>query len=373
MIQLLRRFASLSALTEITAAMTTPLPATKPPLTLYTSIASIRQWRREQANQLNSVAMIPTMGALHAGHISLIRSAARSHDSLVVSIFVNPAQFAPQEDLSRYPRTLTADIKQLEDLNTELSSPESSSKGKIEALFVPSVPEMYPSGIPLQQELQKGAFVTVTPLSSRLEGITRPHFFRGVATVCMKLFNIIQPDEVYFGQKDVQQTVVLKWMISDLHVPTKIQVEDTIREEDGLAMSSRNVYLGQKRRGFATCLYKALRAAEGAYFQEVAKGATIIPKRVLTESAEKMLREAGSDEVKTETEYFSVSCPKELEELEQVDVNVGAVISGAVRMLPTQEGEGSVRIIDNIILKGKLETDTQEERAPQGLRTVVDV
>ena len=353
--------------------MTTPLPATKPPLTLHTSIASIRQWRCQQANQRNSVAMIPTMGALHAGHISLIRSAAQTHDSLVISVFVNPAQFAPHEDLSRYPRTLTTDIKQLEALNTELSSLESSSKGRIEALFVPSVPEMYPSGIPLQQELQKGAFVTVTPLSSRLEGVTRPHFFRGVATVCMKLFNIVQPDEVYFGQKDVQQTVVLKWMVSDLHIPTKIRVEDTVREEDGLAMSSRNVYLGEKRRGFAVCLYKALKAAEEAYLQEVAKGATVIPKRILTEPAEKVLREAGSDEVKTETEYFSIACPKELEELEQVDVSIGAVISGAVRMLPTQESEGPVRIIDNIILKGKTEVGTQGERASQDLRTVVYV
>jgi len=311
------------------------------------------------------------MGALHAGHISLIRSAAQTHDSLVISVFVNPAQFAPHEDLSRYPRTLTTDIEQLEALNTELSSPESSSKGRIEALFVPSVPEMYPSGIPLQQELQKGAFVTVTPLSSRLEGVTRPHFFRGVATVCMKLFNIVQPDEVYFGQKDVQQTVVLKWMVSDLHVPTKIRVEDTVREEDGLAMSSRNVYLGEKRRSFAACLYKALKASEEAYLQEVAKGATVIPRGILTGPAEKVLREAGSDEVKTETEYFSVACPKELEELEQVDVNVGAVLSGAVRMLPTQENEGPVRIIDNIILKGKAEARTQGEWAPQDLGTVV--
>ncbi|CAZ84311.1 unnamed protein product [Tuber melanosporum] len=353
--------------------MTTPLPATEPPLTLYTSIASIRQWRREQANQRKSVAMIPTMGALHAGHASLIRSAARTHNSLVISIFVNPAQFAPHEDLSRYPRTLTADIKQLEALNAELSSPGFPSKGRIEALFVPSVPEMYPSGIPLQQELQKGAFVTVTPLSSRLEGITRPHFFRGVATVCMKLFNILQPDEAYFGQKDVQQTVVLRRMVGDLHVPTKIRVEDTIREEDGLAMSSRNVYLGEKRRGFAVCLYRALKAAEEAYLQEVAKGAAVIPRWVLTEPAEKILAEAGSDEVRTETEYFSVACPRELEELEQVDVNVGAVLSGAVRMLAAQEGEGPVRIIDNIILKGKAETGTQREQASQDPRTVVDV
>lgn len=285
------------------------------------------------------------MGALHDGHLSLIRAAAAENPSIVVSIFVNPAQFAPHEDLARYPRTLNVDVQQLEKLNAELP-PES---GKIEALFLPSVEEMYPSGIPLDQGQQRGAFVSVHGLSEQLEGVTRPHFFRGVATVCTKLFNAVQPDAAYFGQKDVQQTVVLRRLVQDLLIPIDLRVCETIREaEDGLAMSSRNVYLGDKRRSVAGGLYRALRTGEEAY----KSGAN--DRKTVLEAVEKVLENVGKEDgVKVEVEYLSLADWKELNELEVLDGRGGAILSGAVRMMPTQEGEAPVRIIDNIIFKSR--------------------
>lgn len=285
------------------------------------------------------------MGALHAGHLSLIRAAASENPSVVVSIFVNPAQFAPHEDLSRYPRTLLSDVAQLEELNRSLPP----NGGKVEALFLPSVEELYPSGVPLDASQQRGAFVSVHGLSEQLEGVTRPHFFRGVVTVCTKLFNAVQPEAAYFGQKDVQQTVVLKRLVEDLCMPVQIRVCKTVREGgDGLAMSSRNVYLGEKRRGVAGCLYRALRAAEEAYMNGAQE------RRVVLGAAEKVLEEVGRAEgVEVEVEYLSLADGKRLSELEVVDGRGGAILSGAVKILPTNEGEAPVRIIDNIIFEAR--------------------
>ena len=289
------------------------------------------------------------MGALHAGHLSLIRTAARENDSVAVSIFVNPAQFAPTEDLAVYPRTLHSDVALLESLNAEFST-DSTTRGRIETLFLPSVAEMYPHGIPQEEHAQRGAFVTVRPLAARLEGITRPHFFRGVATVVAKLFNIVQPDTAYFGQKDVQQSIVLKRMAKDLHFSVQIRVCPTGREEDGLAMSSRNVYLGERRRAVAPVLYRALRASEDEYRRLVAQGGTVEAKAVLAKGRE--LLQPGQD-VPFEVEYFSLADLEELQELGAVDPRKGAVLSSAVRMLPIEEGQGPVRIIDNIILEAE--------------------
>lgn len=263
----------------------------------------------------------------------------------MVSIFINPAQFAPHEDLSQYPRTLDSDVTQLQQLNAEL--PRSS--GRIEALFLPSVAEMYPSGIPLDQMQQRGAFVSVHGLSEQLEGVTRPHFFRGVATVCMKLFNAVQPDAAFFGQKDVQQTVVLRRLVQDLLVPVELRICETVREDgDGLAMSSRNVYLGDKRRGVAGGLYRALRAAEEAYKSGADDRGTVLA------AAEKVLENVGKDEgVIIEVEYLSLADGKELNELQVLDGRGGTILSGAVRVMSAAEGESPVRIIDNIILKAR--------------------
>jgi len=335
---------------------TSSIPTTKPPLNIYTTIPALRSFRQPLV-RTKTLGFVPTMGALHAGHLSLIRTAARENDVVAVSIFVNPAQFSPTEDLDVYPRTLRTDLALLERLNDELCS--SQSRGRVEALLVPSVAELYPHGIPQQEELQRGAFVTVQPLASRLEGATRPHFFRGVATVCAKLFNIVQPERAYFGQKDVQQSIVLKRLVRDLCFPVEIRVCPTGREEDGLAMSSRNVYLGEKRRKAAPVLYRALRAAEEEFKRLKAAGEAVMVvdagkvRRKGLEVLRGMGEGEGEDVVKVEVEYFSLADTQELEELEEVDARKGAVLSAAVKMLPSQDGEIAVRLIDNIVLEGE--------------------
>jgi len=326
---------------------TTELPETAAPLEIYTTVAAFRSYRRPLLGS-RTLGLVPTMGALHAGHLSLIRAAARENDAVAVSIFVNPAQFAPTEDLAVYPRTLRSDVAQLESLNAEVGA---TSRGRIEALFVPSVAEMYPHGIPQEERAQRGAFVTVQPLAAKLEGIARPHFFRGVATVVAKLFNVVQPDAAYFGQKDVQQSIVLARMAADLHFPVRIRVCPTGREEDGLAMSSRNVYLGPRRRAVAPVLFRALRASEAEYRRLAAHGGPVDAQAVLAKGLA-LLRQPRPD-APFEIEYFSLADPHELDELATVDPRRGAVLSAAARMLPVEDGQRPVRIIDNIILEAE--------------------
>jgi len=325
------------------------IPTAAPPLNIFTTISSLRTFRRPLYST-KTLGFVPTMGALHEGHLSLIRHAASENDVVVVSIFVNPAQFSPTEDLTVYPRTLTSDLTALESLNAEFGA--SGVRGRIEALFLPAVAEMYPSGIPLQESLQRGAFVTVQPLASKLEGVSRPHFFRGVATVVAKLFNIVMPERAYFGQKDVQQSVILRRMVKDLQFPVEIKVCSTGREEDGLARSSRNVYLGEKRRRVAPLLFQALRASEVEYERLKSQGGAVEAQKVLEKGLE-VLKGANRMEegVKVEVEYFNLADSEDLETLETVDGEKGAILSAALRMLPSKEGERSVRIIDNIILK----------------------
>lgn len=295
------------------------------------------------------------MGALHTGHLSLILHAAHHHQTLIVSIFVNPAQFAPHEDLTAYPRTLESDLEHLHNLNAQLDlqDPTGTVLGRVAGVFHPSPEVLYPRGIPLDQEKQRGAFVTIEPLSRKLEGVTRPHFFRGVATVCTKLFNIVQPDAAYFGQKDLQQTVVLKTLVEDLHFPIKIVVCPTARDPvDGLALSSRNVYLGASRREDAGCLYQALEAGRKVYEEGLQRGG-VEAKEIL--SAALLVLRSFVEEGKVEIEYLSLADGRELEEMEPEEkVNreqgEGAVLSGAMRMLPREEGQGAVRLIDNLIL-----------------------
>jgi pantoate--beta-alanine ligase len=187
------------------------------------------------------IGSVPTMGALHAGHVSLMQRARREAGFVAVSIFVNPKQFGPQEDLSRYPRPLEADLKACRDAGADL-------------VFVPEAGEIYPGGF--------STYVDVEGLSAILEGASRPGHFRGVATVVLKLLNILQPDVAFFGQKDYQQQALIRRMVRDLNVPVEIIVCPTVREPDGLALSSRNTYLSREERRSALALFQSLQVAE---------------------------------------------------------------------------------------------------------------
>ncbi|KAK6431666.1 pantoate-beta-alanine ligase [Oleoguttula sp. CCFEE 5521] len=307
---------------------------------------------------------LPTMGALHAGHLSLVRQAAEENSHVFVSIYVNPTQFGQNEDLASYPKTWNSDLELLGNLDASLE--QSGSSGRVEAVFAPMTREMYPTLPPDSSLPGKGTFVTITPLAGLLEGRSRPVFFRGVATVCSKLFNIVQPERVYFGQKDVQQSVLIKRLVKDLHMPIDVRIISTEREADGLAMSSRNVYLGERRRALGVVLSRALRAAETAYKSGVQDRDGILAPAyaVLDSEAALQSRLAEDESARFEVDYISLADSENLEEVQMVDPSQGAVLSGAVKMLPlttTRTGERlgqgedklSVRLIDNIILMPK--------------------
>jgi pantoate--beta-alanine ligase len=328
---------------------------------LFREVPEMRKHRRELLLSNRSVGLVPTMGALHQGHISLARMAAEENTDVFISIYVNPTQFGVTEDLSTYPRTWDADIEALCNLDAELAA---QKQGRITAIFAPSTKVMYPTLPPSSEINGVGSFVTITPLGSILEGASRPVFFRGVATVCMKLFNAVQPDRVYFGQKDFQQTAVIRRMIKDFHLPIEFRMGTTIREADGLAMSSRNVYLGERRRRAALALSQALQAAEEQY----ANGATArvnikeFAANFLREREEEQLRLPKTERALFKADYVSLADPDTLDEIDNVDARKGAVISSAIVMQPLEEkntGEklglggdaGTVRLIDNIVLK----------------------
>ncbi|KAI8908958.1 Pantoate-beta-alanine ligase [Gorgonomyces haynaldii] len=259
------------------------------------------------------------MGALHQGHISLVQQARRECDIVVASIFVNPAQFAPTEDLAKYPRTEEQDTQMLRD-------------AKADVVLMPPVEEMYPSGITLDVSKQVGTFVSVQGKSHQMEGSIRPHFFRGVATVVSKLFNMAQPTKAYFGQKDVQQCSVIRSMVRDLLFPIEVVVGETVRETDGLAMSSRNRYLNKEERKAAPVLYKAMAAAEKAY------NSGVRDRKKLVELMDQII----AQEPICEKQYWSIADPVELKEVNEIGPD-GAILSGAILV-------GKTRIIDNILL-----------------------
>jgi pantoate--beta-alanine ligase len=212
---------------------------------LATTIEDLRELTREARSRGCTVGLVPTMGALHDGHVRLIRACADRVDRVVVSIFVNPTQFGPTEDFARYPRSLEADR-------------DRCAVGGAACVFAPSVETMYPAG--------PDATSVMVPqsLANVLEGASRPGHFRGVATVVLKLLNIVQPDVAVFGEKDYQQLLVVRRLVADLDVPVRIEAEPTVREPDGLALSSRNVYLNPERRRAATVLSRALDRAREA-------------------------------------------------------------------------------------------------------------
>lgn len=285
----------------------------------------------------------------------------------VVSIFVNPAQFAPTEDLAAYPRTLVSDIDALQRLAAE------SSTGGISAIFAPTVPEMYPSpdGKPFTQHVAKqvGAFVEVHGLQHKMEGASRPTFFRGVATVCTKLFHIVSPHRAYFGQKDIQQAILLRRLVLDLRFtypegPQSVRVLATARDpKDGLALSSRNVYLTPRARPFATALYKALQEGKKVWEQEPAQqrrhkenvAKALASARAVAEQEAIRARKGG---IEIELLYISLNDAISLSSLEEeegegseeaVDENRGVILSGAAMIKEGPDGRAT-RLIDNVLL-----------------------
>lgn len=209
-------------------------------------VETLKALREARGALVGRVGLVPTMGALHGGHLALVEAARSDNDAVIATIFVNPAQFGAHEDLSKYPRTLARDLELLESQGADL-------------VFTPANEVVYPAGYQ--------TYVTVENLSEGLEGARRQGHFRGVATVVAKLFNMTQPDAAYFGQKDAQQVIVIRRMAADLNFPLTIEVIPTVREADGLAMSSRNVYLSVEERNAASVLYRALQAAGALYAQ----------------------------------------------------------------------------------------------------------
>ncbi|MFQ5997649.1 MAG: pantoate--beta-alanine ligase [Dehalococcoidales bacterium] len=272
------------------------------------TIAEMRQLRKQLAEP---VGFVPTMGYFHEGHLSLIRRARVENTSLVVSIFVNPTQFGPQEDFDTYPRDPQRDLAILE-------------KERADIVFMPPVAEMYPPDF--------DSWVEVGKVAERLEGASRPGHFRGVATVVAKLFNIVQPNKAYFGQKDAQQAIVIKKMVADLNMNLEIIVLPTVREPDGLAMSSRDYYLNAEERQAATVLYQALTLAQGLW----ARGERD------AERIRQEMRALIQKEPRATIDYVSIAEPETLEELNTVEPP--ALVSLAVEI-------GGVRLIDNVVVE----------------------
>lgn len=268
--------------------------------------ALVNRARREG----KTIGFVPTMGALHKGHISLIKAALDRTDFVVVSIFVNPAQFGPGEDFESYPRNLNADLGICEEAG-------------VDVVFVPSVNQIYPR--------QNLTWVNVEKLSEPLCGRARPGFFRGVATVCTKLFNIVQPDVAFFGQKDGQQAIVIKRMVQDLNMPLEIVVCPTVRETSGLAASSRNKYLNDDEKKDAALLYAALQDCRRMIDRHVRDS------RTLKAEMQKVLSRSPAINV----EYISIVDAQSLEELEHVKGKVMVAIAAQL---------GPARLIDNILV-----------------------
>ncbi|MDR3589734.1 MAG: pantoate--beta-alanine ligase [Negativicutes bacterium] len=275
---------------------------------LRTSLATLRQ-------QGKSVGLVPTMGCLHEGHLTLMRQARAGNDVVVASIFVNPLQFGPNEDYGVYPRNIQQD------------SALAAAAG-VDILFAPQVEDMYPGGY--EKML---TFVDVRNVSERLCGASRPGHFRGVATVVSKLFNIVQPDDAYFGQKDAQQVIVLKRMVQDLNMNLRIVTVPTVREKDGLALSSRNCFLNPAEREAALVINRSLRLAE----EKLRSGERDTARLIAA------MRELIGDEPLASIDYVSISDPHSLTELAVADGPV--LIAMAVRI-------GKTRLIDNMMWAG---------------------
>jgi pantoate--beta-alanine ligase len=279
-------------------------------ITLNT-IDDMKQWSRSRLDKGESIGFVPTMGYLHQGHLSLVNRAGSENVALVASIFVNPAQFGPQEDLARYPRDPVSDTIKLREAGAD-------------ALFIPDAGEIYAPGFQ--------TYINVEQVSGPLCGVTRPGHFRGVATVVLKLFNIVRPTAAYFGMKDYQQLQVIQTMVRDLNLDVRIVACPTVREPDGLAMSSRNSYLSPSERKQALCLYQALLEADALF--------------TLGEKDASRYRQVMSDRINREpdavVDYVGLVDPQTLHDLTVVERPCLAAL--AVRI-------GKTRLIDNMLLE----------------------
>ncbi|MDY6907141.1 MAG: pantoate--beta-alanine ligase [Chloroflexota bacterium] len=275
-------------------------------------VTTIAEMNRVRGQFTGSVGFVPTMGYLHEGHLELVRRARRENVNVVVSIFINPAQFGPREDLGQYPRDTERDLGLLKN-------------ERIGTVFMPSAEEVYPPGF--------ATWIDVEGVTERLEGAARPGHFRGVATVVAVLLNIVGPDRAYFGEKDAQQLVVIRRMVSDLHMSPDVVAVPTVREADGLAMSSRNVYLGPEERAAAPVLWRALCRARELYDGGERRAQRLRREMTRLVKAEPLAR----------IDYVSVAHPETLEELEEAEGR--ALASLAVRI-------GKTRLIDNVTLGG---------------------
>ncbi len=274
-----------------------------------------RKIRREQDR---TIGLVPTMGALHEGHLSLVREARRMCDVVVVSVFVNPTQFAPGEDYEHYPRDLTNDTALLTDYN-------------VDYIFAPPVEEIYPRGF--------STYVTVEGMSEQLEGASRPGHFRGVTTVVTVLLNVVRPDFAYFGQKDAQQAWIIKRLVRDLAFDTEIIALPTVREDSGLAISSRNLYLSQEEQEAASIIHQALVKAKAAYKEGERSGAR------LTE----LVRSTIESEPRARVDYVSVADADTFEKIEKIEERPVLIAVAAYL--------GKARLIDNIVLNAARKKD----------------
>ena len=277
---------------------------------LIQTIADMALAQKEGSRPLG---LVPTMGALHDGHLSLVKKAREDNAALAVSIFVNPAQFGPQEDLDNYPRHQDRDVAMLKELGTDL-------------VFIPNVHDMYPKGF--------DTWIHTGNIANRLEGESRPDHFRGVATVVTKLFTIVRPDNAYFGQKDAQQVLVIRKLNADLNLGVNVVELPTIREPDGLAMSSRNAYLNPRERQAAIVLYNSLRVAEHMHIQGEQR----------TLEIKKAMSAVIRSEPMAVLDYMSIADADTLDELDAI--RGSSLVSLAIRV-------GKTRLIDNIRLSMK--------------------
>ncbi len=259
-----------------------------------------------------TVGFVPTMGALHEGHLSLVRRARSENDIVVVSIFVNPTQFGPSEDFERYPRDIEGDIEKL-------------IKENVDILFMPDISVMYPEGFL--------TYVEVKDISEKLCGAFRPGHFKGVATVVTKLFNIVKPTRAYFGQKDYQQSLIIKQMVKDLNMDIDIIVCPTVREKNGLAMSSRNSYLNNNQRTAATVIYRCLREVS-----DLIKSGIIDIKYIKSV----MLDRISAEPLVSAIDYAGLYDPSTLDEISEIKEEV--LLAVAIRI-------GDTRLIDNMVVK----------------------
>jgi pantoate--beta-alanine ligase len=273
----------------------------------------MQETSKECLKEGKTIGFVPTMGALHEGHLSLVRSAKQGNDKTVVSVFVNPIQFGPSEDFKRYPRDIEGDTEKLQ-------------KEKVDIIFMPEISSIYPERFLTYVEVEK--------ISERLCGLIRPGHFRGVATVVTKLLNIVKPTRAYFGQKDFQQSSIIKQLVKDLNIDVDIVVCPTVREQDGLAMSSRNAYLDTAQRKAATVIYRCLKEAS-----DLIKSGVIDGTYIQGFMQERILKEPGVSSV----DYAGVYDPETMVEVYQIKGDI--LLAVALRI-------GNTRFIDNMLVTG---------------------